>query len=121
MPARVEIASNNVCTCIQMALLLRYNARVSLFSYMHELGREEMKNQIIILKNRCRGCGYCVWFCPNECLVIGKERNELRERIISVNPNSKCSGCKMCEEICPAFAIFVKKKKPVYARLIQQL
>ena len=121
MPVRAEITSNNVCTCIQMALLLRHHARVSLFSYMHELGREEMKNQIIILKNRCRGCGYCAWICPNECLVVSNERNERGECIISVNPNSKCSDCKMCEEICPAFAIFVKKKKYLHARLIQQL
>ncbi len=64
-----------------------------------------MKNRLVRLKDRGSGCGYCALICPNEYLVIGKERNELGERLISVNPNSKCSGCKMCEEICPAFAI----------------
>jgi len=74
-----------------------------------------MMERLVVLKNRCNGCGYCTWICPNGCLVIGNEKNQLGQRIIAFNLNSKCSGCKMCEEICPAFAIFIKRHVHVHA------
>ncbi len=78
-------------------------------------GFESMqKFEIHVLKDRCKGCEFCVTFCPREILELSDEFNEkgyhpprLREGVTSLH----CSGCKFCEIVCPEFAIFVVERK----------
>lgn len=51
----------------------------------------------------CKGCGYCVTFCPKEVLALKKEK------VIIKNP-SACTCCGICEMHCPDFAIWVEKE-----------
>lgn len=61
--------------------------------------------QIHIDKERCKGCGYCVEFCPRKVLSMGTEISPKGYNLPQVNDSSKCLGCGFCEAICPEFAI----------------
>ena len=64
-------------------------------------------SRVILNKNRCKGCGYCVEFCPIGALVMGQETNKKGYLLPEVVNNSKCLGCGLCEAICPDFGIEV--------------
>ncbi|MEM3396791.1 MAG: 2-oxoacid:acceptor oxidoreductase subunit alpha [Thermoplasmata archaeon] len=64
--------------------------------------------ELYIIKDRCKGCGFCIEFCPKKVLVESKEFNakgyhppELQE-----DETKKCINCGFCAMICPEFAIF---------------
>jgi len=60
--------------------------------------------EITVLKERCKGCGICVAFCPKKILALdtlGK---------IHVIDEQACINCGQCELRCPDYAIYVEKK-----------
>ena len=63
--------------------------------------------QIQIDKERCKGCDFCVDFCPTESLQMSKELSSKGYNFAIVDNESKCVACGFCELICPEFAITV--------------
>ena len=61
--------------------------------------------KVVIDRERCKGCGYCVEFCPKEALKISDELGPKGYTIAKVADQSKCLSCGLCEIICPEFAI----------------
>ncbi|HVP40571.1 MAG TPA: ferredoxin family protein [Candidatus Krumholzibacteriaceae bacterium] len=66
--------------------------------------------EIYIIKDRCKGCGYCIAFCPKEVLEESEEINARGAHPPKVKDISKCAVCGYCMAICPDLAIFVKEK-----------
>jgi len=64
-------------------------------------------SQVHIDKERCKGCGYCVEFCPREVLKMSSELSPKGYYLAIVNDDSKCLACGFCELVCPEFAIKV--------------
>ena len=64
-------------------------------------------SRVIINKDRCKGCGYCVEFCPTGALAMSREMNTKGYFLPEVVDKSKCLGCGLCEAICPDFSISV--------------
>ncbi|MBR5827052.1 MAG: 4Fe-4S binding protein [Clostridia bacterium] len=59
----------------------------------------------------CKGCGYCIAFCPKHILEMGKERS-VRGFFYPVQiDESACNGCGICALMCPEAAIEVADKK----------
>jgi 2-oxoglutarate ferredoxin oxidoreductase subunit delta len=64
---------------------------------------------IRIIEDRCKGCGFCIEFCPNECLKESKRFN-----VKGYHPPEvtflveNCVNCGLCSLICPEFAIFAE-------------
>ena len=67
--------------------------------------------EICIIKDRCKGCGYCIQFCPKEVLEESEEINARGAHPPKVKDLSKCALCGFCTAICPDLAIFVKEKQ----------
>lgn len=65
--------------------------------------------KIVLLKERCKGCGLCTTVCPQELLSLGNEMNKQGYRIVYQSEQEKCKGCKLCAEMCPDIAIEVWK------------
>lgn len=60
-----------------------------------------------VIEARCKGCGYCIQFCPKDVLAFSGRFNA-KGYYIPVNQlPEKCHGCGMCEMVCPDFAIFL--------------
>ena len=74
------------------------------------LDADELKTQpgeIHIVKDRCKGCGFCVEYCPRDVLELSQEFNIKGYHPPFAKDKDKCVNCNLCELICPEFSIFV--------------
>jgi len=69
------------------------------------------KGKIHINKDRCKGCGFCVEYCPKDVLEMSDEFNIKGYHPPYIKNEDECLYCQLCETICPEFAIFVTLKK----------
>lgn len=58
----------------------------------------------------CKGCSYCIKFCPKTLLVFGKERNRKGHFYPVHTDESLCNSCGICALMCPEGAIEIKKE-----------
>ena len=63
------------------------------------------KGKIFLDEGRCKGCGYCVAFCPSHCLVMSSHINKKGYNLPEMASPEKCTGCNLCGLYCPDFAI----------------
>ena len=73
------------------------------------LDRDEVKvprGKVIVLEERCKGCGFCVEYCPKDKLVLSERFNRKGYHPPEVVNEEECVNCHLCEMICPDFAIF---------------
>ena len=59
-----------------------------------------------IIEDRCKGCGYCIEFCPKDILEFSQKFNKKGYHPPMVKKIDDCVNCHYCEIICPEFAIF---------------
>ena len=74
------------------------------------------KGEIVINELLCKGCGYCVEFCPRGCIEMGDKLSTTGVLLPDFAHPDKCNGCKICGWMCPDFAIevykYVEEKEP---------
>lgn len=68
---------------------------------------------VVINAERCKGCGFCVEFCPTDAMKLSDQYNAKGYHPPVLLSPEKCNGCNMCGLQCPDFAIygFMFKKK----------
>jgi 2-oxoglutarate ferredoxin oxidoreductase subunit delta len=66
--------------------------------------------EIHLLRDECKGCGYCIEFCPKKVLEESDEINARGVHPPKIVDESKCVICSFCTAVCPDFAIFVVDK-----------
>jgi 2-oxoglutarate ferredoxin oxidoreductase subunit delta len=67
--------------------------------------------EIHVLVERCKGCGWCVEFCPRDVLEASDDINSKGyhpPRVIEGLAKA-CVSCGLCELLCPEFAIYVEQ------------
>ena len=62
--------------------------------------------QVHIINNRCKGCEFCVEYCPKAVLVMSDDFNSKGYHYPLAVKQGECVNCNLCEMICPEFAIF---------------
>jgi len=68
------------------------------------------KGEVIIDEKRCFGCGYCVEFCPGNCLERNLDRvSQLGHAVPVFAKPETCTTCGTCARICPRWAIAVNR------------
>ena len=70
------------------------------------------QGQIKIIWNRCKGCGFCIEFCPNRCFKQSTRFNEKGYHPPEILYQSEdCVDCGLCSLICPEFAVYSELKE----------
>ena len=67
--------------------------------------------EIHIIRERCKGCGLCVQYCPKDVLELSTEFNLKGYHPPAAKNAEACVHCGLCELLCPEFALFVLEKK----------
>lgn len=65
-----------------------------------------------ILEDRCKGCGYCIEYCPKQVLAFSKKFNKKGYHPPEAVKPDDCVNCHYCENICPEFAIYSTEAAP---------
>ena len=67
---------------------------------------EPVKGKLVIIEDRCKGCGFCVEYCPNDVLKISDKFNSKGYHPPELVNEDECRYCGFCQLVCPDFAIF---------------
>ena len=81
-------------------------------------GMKVVHGEVHITKDRCKGCGFCVTYCPTKILELSEEFNAKGYHFPVVKNSergftSNCINCNLCGMICPEFAIWSTVKEEV--------
>ena len=68
------------------------------------------KGRLTICKERCKGCGLCIHFCPQGILEDLGELNKLGYRPVTVVAEGECTGCGLCTLMCPDMVLQVERE-----------
>ena len=61
-----------------------------------------------VIEERCKGCGFCVEFCPKHLLVVSPRTNSKGYHPPDLSEDQDCVYCGLCALLCPDFAIYVE-------------
>lgn len=67
---------------------------------------KKVRGVVFIDPARCKGCGFCVAFCPPQVLAFSEEFNPHGYHTPYLADPDRCTGCDLCGMYCPDFAIF---------------
>lgn len=68
----------------------------------------KVKGVVHLLTLRCKGCGFCIEFCPTGVLEFSPEFNAHGYHPPRVAHPDDCTGCDLCGLYCPDFAIYAE-------------
>jgi len=74
------------------------------------LNSKSRSNWVRIDKDKCKGCGLCILWCPLKHLELSSDLNKRGVRYAKKKENTSCSGCGACFLVCPDFCIEVYEK-----------
>jgi len=67
-----------------------------------------MSARVEIIKDRCKGCGLCLLWCPLKHISFSSDLNKRGVQYAKEN-NNRCSGCGICYVVCPDYCITVSQ------------
>ncbi len=75
------------------------------------------KGQVYIIPDRCKGCRFCIEFCPLDVLVESTNMNAkgYHYPIVAPGQEDACVNCGFCQIVCPEFAIYSVERQEVQA------
>ncbi|NUP90534.1 MAG: 4Fe-4S binding protein [Candidatus Sumerlaeia bacterium] len=68
--------------------------------------KTKVRGEVFIDDLRCKGCGFCVEFCPTDVLAMSDGYNPKGYHVPRAVNAAVCTGCNLCGLYCPDFAIF---------------
>jgi len=75
--------------------------------------QKKVRGLVFLNANRCKGCGFCIAFCPPHVLEFSEEFNTHGYHPPRLTNADGCTGCDLCGLYCPDFAIYgVMQKYP---------
>jgi 2-oxoglutarate ferredoxin oxidoreductase subunit alpha len=78
------------------------------------------KGTVSVRTEICKGCSFCIVFCPTDCLAFSKEFNSKGYHFPVLQTPEACTGCDLCGLYCPDFAIYGERWKDIDGRKAKQ-
>jgi 2-oxoglutarate ferredoxin oxidoreductase subunit delta len=72
---------------------------------------QQKRGRITIDASRCKGCEYCIIYCPKKCISLSKSINIRGVRYAEFTQPEKCIACNICARVCPEVCIEVHERK----------
>ncbi|OGS04718.1 MAG: hypothetical protein A3G41_00475 [Elusimicrobia bacterium RIFCSPLOWO2_12_FULL_59_9] len=71
------------------------------------------QGQVYVLPERCKGCRFCIEFCPKKVLAESGSINAkgYHYPVVAPGKEADCVHCRFCDLVCPEFAIFTEERK----------
>jgi 2-oxoglutarate ferredoxin oxidoreductase subunit delta len=69
------------------------------------------KHHPVLIKELCKGCGYCIEFCPKHFFEKSDEINDKGVSLPKAVCEGECVGCRFCAMLCPELAISVQTEE----------
>ena len=66
---------------------------------------------ITLVKEFCKGCGFCITYCPKKVYDLSDEMNQKGYYLPSPVRLEDCTECGLCYLHCPDFAIILEKSR----------
>jgi 2-oxoglutarate ferredoxin oxidoreductase subunit delta len=68
--------------------------------------------QVFVIPERCKGCNFCIKFCPRDVLVESPAMNAkgYHYPMVAHGKEDDCADCSFCMLVCPEFAIFTEQR-----------
>jgi len=69
------------------------------------------KGQVYVIPERCKGCNYCIVFCPMNVLEFSSDINKkgYHYAVVAEGKEEACVHCRFCDLVCPEMAIYTKE------------
>ena len=69
------------------------------------------RGQVFVIVERCKGCGYCIEFCPQRVLDISQDINAkgYHYPVVPKDLKDGCTHCGFCNLVCPDMAIYTEE------------
>lgn len=68
---------------------------------------KKQKGKIVIDRDLCKGCKYCIMSCPSHAIKLDEAFNDAGFFTAVFSHPEKCTGCAVCANMCPEIAIEV--------------
>lgn len=67
--------------------------------------------QVFIIPERCKGCKFCIEFCPEQVLTESEAMNAkgYHYPVVAAGKERSCVNCGFCRLVCPEFAIYTEE------------
>jgi NAD-dependent dihydropyrimidine dehydrogenase PreA subunit len=67
--------------------------------------------QVYVISDRCKGCKFCIQFCPEDVLEESKDLNVngYRYPVVASGKEDGCVQCGFCTLVCPELAIYTQE------------
>ncbi len=67
--------------------------------------------QVFVIPNRCKGCKFCIEYCPKQVLGYSEDINEKGYHfpVVAKGKELECIHCRFCDLVCPELAIFTRE------------
>ena len=78
----------------------------SLKDSMAKQAEKKGKGTVVVTAERCKGCSFCVEFCPTDALKLSDQYNKKGYHPPVLMAKELCNGCNICGLMCPDFAIY---------------
>jgi len=72
------------------------------------------QGEVHVIPERCKECGFCVGYCPEQVLTFSQEINRKGYHfpVIAAEKDDACVHCGFCNLICPELAIYTVEVRP---------
>ena len=78
--------------------------------YVDKAAKSGPSFKVNISDKFCKGCGYCIKYCPKQVLKAEDGLNAKGYVKVKVANQGDCIGCLQCSTVCPEAAITVQKE-----------